>query len=528
MIMLNAMISLESQGGDKVYILQYITGNIFFVSAGICILLLIIFVILHNRKSKILKGLKGQKEQLESELANLEASYEDTVNTRNQFQIKNEELRKNTEKLKKIAYSDLLTQLPNRYALTELLDNVMLTLRNEEVIGLMYIDVDDFKQITDTLGHSYGDELLIDITHRLKQSIDENDFLARLGSDEFIILTQNLTDIGEYETKLKKILKVFEYPFVLSLKEYFVTVSIGIAMAPKDGKTTQVLLKNADSAMYSAKVTGKNTFAYFKPAMNDRIMEKIQNQSELRRAIERKEFVVYYQPQMDLTNDKLTGFEALVRWEHPERGTLRPAEFISLSEETGLIVAIGLIVMEEALKQLKEWQDKGYTELTMSINVSVRQLKDNDFYQKVKGIIEHTGVNPRNIELEITESSALQESEQVKTVLEALSELGISLALDDFGTGYSSMNYLKIYPISTIKMDKSFLDTLFTDDFNKSIIESTIALVQSMNLTVTAEGLESSEQEAFLKSVRCNKAQGYLYSEPLPVNQAESFLLSSK
>lgn len=526
--MLNAMISLESQGEDRVYVLPYITGNILLVSTVICVLLLIVFVILHGRKRKAFRALEGQKEQLEGDYGSLEASYEEALNTRNQYQLRIEELKKSAEKLKKIAFSDLLTQLPNRYALTELLDNIMLTLRNEEVVALMYIDVDDFKQITDNLGHSYGDELLIDITHRLKQSIDENDFLARLGSDEFIILTQNFTDIGEYESKLKKILKVFEYPFVLSLKEYFVTVSIGIAMAPKDGKTTQVLLKNADSAMYSAKVTGKNTFAYFKPAMNDRIMEKIQSQSELRRAIERKEFVVYYQPLIDLRTDKVTGFEALVRWDHSEKGILKPAEFIALSEETGLIVPIGLIVMEEALKQLKEWQEKGYHNLTMSVNVSVRQLKDNDFYSKVKEIIEHTGVDPRNIELEITESFALQESVQAKAIIEALSALGISFALDDFGTGYSSMNYLKLYPISNIKMDKSFLDTLFTDDFNKSIIESTIALVQSMNLTVTAEGIESSEQELFLKSVRCNRAQGYLYSEALPVSQAEAFLISNK
>ncbi|BCJ99968.1 putative bifunctional diguanylate cyclase/phosphodiesterase [Anaerocolumna chitinilytica] len=526
-IILNTMITIESLGGDKKYIIPYSTGNIFFIVAGIGILLLIVLFILHSRKTRALKALSGQKEQLDEEYHLLEFSYEEAVNTRNQYQTKNEELKKNNDKLKKIAFTDLLTQLPNHYALTELVDNVMLTLRNEEIVALMYIDVDDFKQITDNLGHSYGDELLIDITHRLKQSIDENDYLARLGSDEFVILTQNFTDVGEYESKLKKILKVFEYPFVLSLKEYFVTVSIGVAMAPKDGKTTQVLLKNADTAMYSAKMTGKNTFAYFKAAMNDRIMEKIQNQSELRRAIEKKEFVVYYQPQIDLKTDKVIGFEALVRWEHAERGVLKPAQFIKLSEETGLIVPIGLIVMEEALKQLKIWQDKGYRDLTMSINISVRQLKDNDFYQKVKEIIELTGVNTSNVELEITESAALQESESARHMIEALSELGISFALDDFGTGYSSMNYLKLYPISNIKMDKSFLDTLFTDEFNKSIIESTIALVQSMNLTVTAEGIESSEQEIFLKSARCNKAQGYLYSEALPADQAESYLLSN-
>lgn len=526
--MLNAIIDLELQGGDKKYIIPYITGNIFFTVAGIGIILLIVFVILHNRKSRAYNTLTGQKEELTEEYHLLEASYEEAVNTRNQFQAKNEELKKSNEKLKKTAYTDLLTQLPNRFALTELLDNIMITLRNEEVVALMYIDVDDFKQITDNLGHSYGDELLIDITHRLKQSIDENDFLARLGSDEFVILTQNFTDVGEYEAKIKKILKVFEYPFVLSLKEYFITVSIGIAMAPKDGKTTQVLLKNADTAMYSAKMTGNNTFAYFKTAMNDRIMEKIQNQSDLRRAIEKKEFVVYYQPLIDLRTDKVTGFEALVRWEHAEKGVLKPVQFIKLSEETGLIVPIGLMVMEEALKQLKEWQDKGYKDLTMSINISVRQLKDNDFYQRVKEIIEHIGVNTSNIELEITESAALQESEHARSVIEALSELGISFALDDFGTGYSSMNYLKLYPISNIKMDKSFLDTLFTDEFNKSIIESTIALVQSMNLTVTAEGIESAEQELFLKSARCNRAQGYLYSEALPAEQAEAFLLSNR
>ena len=236
--------------------------------------------------------------------------------------------------MKKLAYTDYLTELPNRTAFTEMLDNIMLTLRSEETVGIMDIDIDNFKNINDSLGHSYGDELLIDVTYRLKQVMDENDYLARIGGDEFAVLTQNLQDTVSYEDKIKKIKNVFSYPFVLSTKEYFVTVSIGAAFAPKDGKTSQALIKNVDSAMYVAKENGKNTHTYFDYSFNQKLTEKIETQSELRKAIEREEFVLYYQAQMNLETKTVIGFEALIRWNHPTKGLVCPDDFIYLAEET--------------------------------------------------------------------------------------------------------------------------------------------------------------------------------------------------
>lgn len=510
--------------GGRAYIVDMGIGNIIIFVAFVLILLLIVLLINLKKKSNAEQVAMQAKQQLKENYVELEAAYEEASTAKDQLSNKYEELKRSKEKIKKLAYSDYLTELPNRVAFTEMLDNVMLTLRNEEVIALMDVDIDNFKHINDTLGHSYGDELLIDVTHRLKQAIDENDYLARVGGDEFIILTQNLTDIGEYEAKVKKIQKIFDYPFVLSMKEYFITVSIGITMAPKDGKTTQVLTKNADSAMYAAKEYGKNTFVYFNNSINEKLMEKIQTQSELRKAIENDEFMVYYQPQVDLQTDRIVGFEALIRWNHPDKGIIPPGEFIYLAEETGLIVPIGTWVLQEACNQLKQWEDKGYTNLIMAVNISVRQFKDQDFVQMVKTVIEETGVNPNCLELEITETIALQDIEYTISIIQKLKEMGVAFSLDDFGTGYSSMNYLKRLPVNNLKIDKSFLDTIMDNRSDQNIVKTIISLAQTLDLAVIAEGVEKDEQGLFLKNAKCNKAQGYLYSKPLPKEEAEELL----
>ncbi|BCJ94903.1 hypothetical protein acsn021_24720 [Anaerocolumna cellulosilytica] len=523
--MQNKIFDLETLAdGGKAYVVDMGIGNIIIFVAFVLVLLLIVLLINLKKKSNAEQVAMQAKQQLKENYIELEAAYEEASTAKNQLSTKYEELKRSKEKVKKLAYSDYLTELPNRVAFTEMLDSVMFTLRNEEVIALMDVDIDNFKHINDTLGHSYGDELLIDVTHRLKQAIDENDYLARIGGDEFIILTQNLTDIGEYEAKVKKIQKIFDYPFVLSMKEYFITVSIGITMAPKDGKTTQVLIKNADSAMYAAKEYGKNTFVYFNNSINEKLMEKIQTQSELRKAIENNEFMVFYQPQMDLQTDRIVGFEALIRWNHPEKGIIPPGEFISLAEETGLIVPIGTWVLQEACYQLKQWEDMGYTNLIVAVNISVRQFKDQDFVQMVKTVVEETGVNPSCLELEITETIALQDMEYTISIIEKLREMGVVFSLDDFGTGYSSMSYLKRLPVNNLKIDKSFLDTVLDSRSDQSIVKTIISLAQTLDLTVIAEGVEKDEQGLFLKKAKCNKAQGYLYSKPLPKEEAEEFL----
>jgi diguanylate cyclase (GGDEF)-like protein len=425
--------------------------------------------------------------------------------------------------MKKLAYTDYLTELPNRTAFTEMLDNIMLTLRSEETIGIMDIDIDNFKNINDSLGHSYGDELLIDVTYRLKQVMDENDYLARIGGDEFIVLTQNLQDTVSYEEKIKKIKNVFTYPFILSTKEYFVTVSIGVAFAPVDGRTSQALIKNVDSAMYVAKANGKNTHAYFDYSFNLKLTEKIETQSELRKAIEREEFVLFYQAQMNLEKKTVVGFEALIRWKHPTKGLVGPDEFIYLAEETGLIIPIGKWVLRTACYQLKRWS-QDYPNINMAVNLSARQFKDRDIVKIVYDVIEETGINPKNLELEITESIALDDIEYTINTIDELRKIGVHFSLDDFGTGYSSMNYLKRLPVSNLKIDKSFLDTVMEDRCDQKIIQTIINLARNLDLNVIAEGVESFDQEEFLKEANCDKAQGYLYSKPVPEDVAFQFL----
>lgn len=507
------------------YIINRTVGITFVVFIVVLLFLLLLLMLRLNKKRKEQLQDRTERQKLKESYQQLEEAHEAALNSISDLTHKNEELVRNRENMKKLAYTDYLTELPNRTAFTEMLDNVMLTIRNEEVIAIMDIDLDNFKNINDTLGHSYGDELLIDVTHRLKQAMDENDYLARIGGDEFMILTQNISDIADYEEKIKKIRKVFSYPFILSTKEYFVTVSIGIAYAPKDGKTSQALIKNVDSAMYVAKANGKNTYSYFDYSFNQRLTEKIEIQSELRKAIEREEFVLFYQAQMNLETNKVVGFEALIRWNHPTKGIIGPDDFISLAEETGLIVPIGQWVLNTACNQLKQWEDMGYTDINMAVNLSNRQFKDKEFVRQVLNVIEETKVDPHKLELEITETIALDDIEYTIATIKELKEIGVSFSLDDFGTGYSSMNYLKKLPVSNLKIDKSFLDTVMEDHCDQKIIQTIISLARNLDLYVIAEGVEKSEQEAFLKEANCDKAQGYLYSKPVPKELAEQFLL---
>lgn len=497
------------------------------IIASVAILLLLIFVFFRiGRLRRKFEDVYQENLTINSEYMKLEALYQSTISSYNKLNTRYDELHRNRESIKRLAYTDHLTEIPNRIAFIEMLDNIMETLRSNEIIGIMDIDLDNFKNINDTLGHSYGDELLIDVTHRLKQVMDENDYLARIGGDEFIILTQNLQDMVSYEEKIRKVRNVFTFPFELSTKEYFITVSIGIAFAPKDGKTAQSIIKNVDSAMYVAKANGKNTYAYFESTFNQMLTDKIELQSELRRAIERKEFILFYQAQMDLTQKKVLGFEALIRWKHPEKGLLYPNDFIYLAEESGLIVPIGEWVLNAACLQLKEWMNMDYNNISMAVNLSARQFKDKNFVHMVFDIIEQTGIDPKRLELEITESVALEDLDYTISTIKKLKEIGVSFSLDDFGTGYSSMSYLKKLPVSNLKIDKSFLDTVMDDTSDQKIIQAIISLARNLDLNIIAEGVERSDQEQFLQDSNCNMAQGYLYSKPLPKERAVEYLKS--
>lgn len=503
------------------------TSVLLMAIAFIAILLLLIFVFF--RIGKLRRKLDESYQQnanINSDFKKLESMYQDTLLSYNKLNTRYDELHKNRESIMKLAYTDHLTELPNRIAFIEMLDNIMVTLRSEEIISIMDIDLDNFKNINDTLGHSYGDELLIDVTHRLRQVLDENDYLSRIGGDEFIILTQNLKDTAGYEEKIKKVRNVFTFPFELSSKEYFITVSIGVAFAPKDGRTGQNLIKNVNSAMYVAKANGKNTYAYFEHTFNQMLTDKIELQSELRKAIEKQEFVLFYQAQMDLVNKKVLGFEALIRWNHPSKGLLYPNDFIYLAEESGLIVPIGKWVLKSACLQLSEWVNMGYNDISMAVNLSTRQFRDKDFVQMVFDVIEETGIDPKKLELEITESVALENLDYTISTIMELKAIGVRFSLDDFGTGYSSMSYLKRLPVSNLKIDKSFLDTVMDDTSDQKIIQAIISLAKNLDLHVIAEGVERSEQEQFLQSSNCNIAQGFLYSKPVPKERAVEFLNS--
>lgn len=498
----------------------------------ICVVILIcisICLVTIVRKKQIAEAsAQAATEKLEENYRELEEAYKQLQLANEKLDEKYEELKMTEDRNKKLAYMDYLTDLPNRTAFTEYLEYALSTLKKGHILSVMYIDLDNFKVINDTLGHSYGDELLIDCTERLKQAIDKNDYLARFGGDEFIILSENVINMWEYEEKITNIQKIFAQPFVLSLKEYFVTASIGVAIAPKDSDTAQSLLKNVDVAMYHAKNLGKNTVSFYEPSLNNQILTKMETQSELHQAITNGEFELYYQAQVDLDSDHIVGFEALVRWNHPEQGIITADKFIPLAEDTGMISAIGSWVLSEACHQLKKWQDEGYTGITMAVNLSARQFKDPDFVETVETVIKETGIRPQDLELEITESIALDDITYSIDTISQLKDLGIKFSLDDFGTGYSSMNYLKYLPVSNLKIDKSFIDTIIEDKSDKAIVSAIITLARNFNLDVIAEGVENSEQASFLKEAQCNIVQGYLYSVPVSKEDADSLLKNVK
>lgn len=517
----------ENQEVNKVSENNLINQNLIYILFGALFILLILSIILVinvRKRSMAEKAAIQARQKLKDSYRELKKAYEEVTETKNALYAKYEELKVSKEEIRKLAYTDSLTELPNRVAFTEMLDSVMLTLRNDEVIALIDIDLDNFKNINDTLGHSFGDEMLIDVSHRLREAMDENDYLARIGGDEFVVLTQNITDITTYEEKMKQLQKVFTYPFTLATQEFFMTISMGVTFAPRDGKTTQTLIKNMDSAMYIAKENGKNNFCYFEDSINTRMMKKIEMQSELRKAIENNEFIVYYQPQIDLVTDKVVGFEALARWEHPVKGLIMPMEFIPIAEENGLIVAIGKKMMYQACKQLKLWEEAGYTEITMAINLSARQFRDSELLTMIYEVLEETKADPKKLEFEITETIALDDLEYTVATIKKLQELGITFSLDDFGTGYSSLNYLKRLPVNNLKIDKSFLDSIMENQSDQKIVSTMIHLAKVLNISVIAEGVEKSEQELFLKNSNCNRAQGYLYSKPVPKDIAEGLL----
>ena len=434
------------------------------------------------------------------------------------------------DEIKFQATHDSLTGLPNRRMFNMDLTNLLEKAKTgESQNAIMFLDLDRFKYINDTLGHDVGDLLLVEVSRRLETLLKKKDYdpkVYRLGGDEFTILLPNL-DETDSVVFAKELLEQFRDGFLIDDSEYFITPSIGISIFPNDGDDAKTLIKHADTAMYYVKERGKNNYQLFTTDMQQHFYKKMMIEKQLRTALDNEEFELYYQPIMCLKTNKILGMEALLRWNNDTLGQVSPDEFISIAEETGMIISIGTWVLKTALEQNARWQKAGYQPLKVGINVSVRQLLDPLFLKKVKNIVANTELDTTYIVLEVTESIAMYEAETMIEKLCVLKELGISLAMDDFGTGYSSLSYLKKYPLDSLKIDKSFVIGMNQDDENKAIVKTIIAIAKQLDLKVTAEGVEGQAEYQFLSENFCDYAQGYGISRPLPAASFEKEWLTA-
>ncbi|MFQ5863168.1 MAG: EAL domain-containing protein [Candidatus Brocadiales bacterium] len=433
------------------------------------------------------------------------------------------------EAIQQMAYYDTLTALPNR-----LLFNDRLTLalahahRNKEMLAVLYLDLDRFKVINDTLGHTVGDKLLQGVAERLVSCVRGGDTVARLGGDEFTLLLPGITKTENATNIARKILDVIKQPLRVDGRELRITTSIGIALYPDDGKDAGTLLRNADAAMYHAKEQGRDNFQPYTPALHAKVLWQLELEASLRRALEHEEFVVHYQPQVNINTGQIVGMEALVRWQHPDHGLVFPAEFISLMEDTGLIVPVGEWVLRTACAQNKAWQEAGLSPVRMAVNFSARQFRQQNAMEIITKATKETGLDPHYLELEITESVLMKGAHTTVVMLSELNQRGIHISIDDFGTGYSSLSYLKRFRIDKLKIDQSFARDIAIHPDTDAIVTAIIAMAHSLQLKVIAEGVETVEQLEFLRSLKCDEIQGRLFSQPLPAEKATKLLIEGR
>lgn len=436
------------------------------------------------------------------------------------------ERRKKDEELKYVAYHDMLTGLPNRKSfymrLEELLQHSSRR-TSDRSWALMFLDLDKFKQVNDALGHDTGDQLLKGVADKLKGCLRETDHLFRLGGDEFTIILTNLSRDIDVARVARKILDSIARPFFYSNQEIFTSASIGISVFPNDGWEVESLVKNADMAMYAAKENGGSGYRFFTEEMNRKALFRMKMESSLRKALERNELVLYYQPLVSADN-RIMGMEALLRWQHPEMGLILPTEFIRITEETGIIVPMGRWVLQTACTQTKRWHDMGFGDLFVTVNLSARQLQEPDFEKMVLDVLDRSGLSPRFLKLEVTESSVIQNPEVCIAKMNALRAKGITFSIDDFGTGYSSLSYLKRFPIDTLKIDRSFVSDAITNKGDQEIIKTIIDMARNLNIDTVAEGVETLEQRELLSGYGCNSMQGFLFAHPVPVDEFKDLL----
>ena len=442
------------------------------------------------------------------------------------------ERKKAEDQIKHQAFHDALTALPNRALLLNRLEQaVARAARTGDAIGLLFVDLDNFKVINDSLGHEAGDILLQTIAERLSGCTRPGDTVARLGGDEFVILLEELKGADEAEAVAQRTTKVLHLPLRLGERDVYPGGSIGMTLTVLgDERTAGELLRDADTAMYQAKLQGKGRYALFDLSMNTRAQERLELETDMRQAIAAEEFLVHYQPILDLQSGRLAGVEALVRWQHPTRGMISPAKFIPIAEETGLIVALGHWVLRQACLQAQRWQNDypDSPDFVMSVNLSIRQMMEKDIVAQVAAILEETGLAPEHLKLEITESMMQNDTESTIETMTALQSLGIRLAIDDFGTGYSSMSYLSQLPLNTLKIDRSFINRIGLSDGDEAIIRALFNLARTLRLSVTCEGIETQEQFTYLQELGCDMGQGYLMHKPLPAAQISTLLAGGK
>lgn len=439
------------------------------------------------------------------------------------------ELKATQERIRHLAHHDTLTNLPNRFSLHEKLEQaVAFCRRNRIQLALMLIDLDRFKTINDTLGHHAGDELLIEVARRLLASVRESDIVARLGGDEFVVALPGIGSPDDAAHLADKITREISQPYQICGQEQRTTPSIGICLFPDDGGEIGDLLKNADVAMYHAKAKGRGNYQFFTEDMNIATTRRMTIESDLRLALQRSEFELYYQPQLELRSGTIVGVEALIRWRHPTRGMVPPGDFIPIAEEIGMITAIGDWVLQEACRQLKDWQEKGISHIRMSINLSAAQFLDKTLPTRICDLLAEYGLSPGLLDLEVTESMSMASPDESIRAMKTMRNSGLTLSIDDFGTGYSSLAYLKLLPINTLKIDRSFVKDIESDPNDADICDVTVLLAHKLGLEVVAEGVETAAQLKFLLSIGCEKVQGYLISKPLPAPAAEAFIRDSQ
>lgn len=435
------------------------------------------------------------------------------------------EQRRADDRIRYMANHDALTALPNRTMFSQLLNLALSSSRRyQRKLAVIFIDLDRFKLINDTLGHEAGDHLLQEVAHRLSATLRSSDVVARLGGDEFVLLVQEIDEPEQAATVARKILSATTRPLLLQGQECRVTASIGISMYPGDADDELSLMKNADIAMYQAKEAGKNNYQFYSAQAKDQTLERLALEASLRRALERGEFELHYQAKLDLHSDRITGVEALLRWQHPDLGAVSPAQFIPLAEETGLIVPIGRWVMKTACQQNMLWQRQGLPPVCMAVNLSARQFADDDLLQDITAALQESGMAGELLELELTESMVMQDHQRTIRTLTAVKAMNVRVAIDDFGVGYSSLAQIKNFPIDTLKVDRSFIRDLPENTEDSAITKAIIAMGKTLNLRIVAEGVETVEQESFLRANLCDETQGFYFSRPVPADQFAALL----